>query len=192
MPPLARWFAALAWFAIQAAHAVEPLSVSVVDESGAPAVAGESIASAVQIESAEASPSARWTSSAELVGGSYRWSLVRGALDLGMRFDAPRSAAQAVNLGAPPSPVGAELPAISLGWRLPASGHAPSAGTLLERAMESARAESSGGKIGVEWKPAEPQINFLREGLGIRLEGNNRMTVRLRKGMLGVYMHRKF
>ena len=58
--------------------------------------------------------------------------------------------------------------------------------------MESARAESYGSKIGVEWKPAEPEINFLREGLGIRLEGNNRMTVRLRKGMLGIYMHRKF
>ena len=192
MPPLAVWFAALACISLHAAHAAEPLLVPVVDESAAAAVAGERIASALEVESAEASPSTRWTSSAELAGRSYRWSLSRGALDLGLRFDAPRSATHAASLGAPPSPVGAELPAISLGWRLRGPGHGPSAGTLLERAMESARAESYGSKIGVEWKPAEPEINFLREGLGIRLEGNNRMTVRLRKGMLGIYMHRKF
>ena len=192
LPPLAVCFAALAWLAIQAAHAAEHLPAGVVDAPVATGVAGEKIASAGQIESAVASPPTRWASSAELVGRSYRWSLSRGALDLGMRFDAPRSATQAANLGAPLSPVGTELPALSLGWRLPASGRAPSAGTLLERAMESARGESAGSKIGVEWKPAEPQINFLREGLGIRLEGNDRMTVRLRKGMLGIYMHRKF
>jgi hypothetical protein len=29
-------------------------------------------------------------------------------------------------------------------------------------------------------------------GLGIRLDGDDRMTVRLRKGVLGIYMQRKF
>ena len=73
------------------------------------------------------------------------------------------------------------------------SGSAPSASTLLERATGGGGAAASyGSKIGLEWKPAQSQVNFLREGLGIRLDGNDRMSVRLRKGVLGIYMHRKF
>jgi len=47
-------------------------------------------------------------------------------------------------------------------------------------------------RIGLQWKPPQSQVNFIREGLGIRLDGDNRMTVRLRKGVVGVYMQRKF
>ena len=46
---------------------------------------------------APATPARRWTSSAEIAGGSYRLSLSRGALDMGLGFDAP------VRLGPPPA-----------------------------------------------------------------------------------------
>ena len=62
---------------------------------------------------------------------------------------------------------------------------------LLSRAT-GLRNDAYVSKVGLEWKPAQSQVNFLREGLGFRLDGNDRMTVRLRKGVIGVYMHRKF
>ena len=162
IPPLAAGVIALA---AMAAHAAEPLAGG--DEAGvtAAAVAGKSRAmtamalagqprvadaegamaggaAPIEVESREAASSARWTSSAELVGRSYRWSLSRGALDLGLRFDTPRSATPAANLGTPPSPAGAELPATSFCGRVSWADNAPSAGTLLERAMASAKGES--------------------------------------------------
>ncbi|HEX7442008.1 MAG TPA: hypothetical protein VF319_18135 [Caldimonas sp.] len=89
-------------------------------------------------------------------------------------------------------PLPATLPALSLGLRRLAAEQPTPASTLLERALGQAGAESTLSKVGVEWKPAEPQVNFLREGLGIRLDGNDRMTVRLRRGVLGIYMQRRF
>lgn len=135
---------------------------------------------------------ARWTSAAELSGGSYRFSAYRGAVDVGMSFRPPVQSGKAYDFRSEQSgPVGPNLPALSLGLRR-TSGAAPSASSLLERATGDAAAASYVSKIGVEWKPAQSQVNFLREGLGIRLDGNDRMSVRLRKGVLGLYMHRKF
>ena len=201
VPPLAVWVALLA--CAPAARAAAPAPDTEVPEilaaaprskeAGVPQQPGRQSAIEADSTALPAVAPLRWTSSAELTGHSYRWSLSRGALDIAMRFDAPRSATGAEDFSTqPPTPIGSNLPAISVGWRLPTPSHALAASTLLERAMDSARAESYGNKIGVEWKPAESQVNFLREGLGIRLDGNNRMTVRLRKGLLGLYMHRKF
>jgi hypothetical protein len=138
-------------------------------------------------------PSARWVSSAELSGQAYRWSLSRGAVDIGMRLDAPASATtrpfdSRIDAQAPYS---TPFPAISLGLRR-GSAERDSAGNLLARAMASSREAGYASKVGVEWKPAESQVKFLREGLGLRLDGTDRMTVRLRKGVLGIYMQRKF
>ncbi len=135
----------------------------------------------------------RWSSSAELSGGIYRWSLSRGALDIGMSVDAPvRNARPFDSRFDTPRPLPATLPALSLGLRRLAAGPPTPASTLLERALGQAGAEPTVSKVGVEWKPAESQVSFLREGLGIRLDGNDRMTVRLRKGVLGIYMQRRF
>lgn len=136
----------------------------------------------------------RWTASAALVGQSYRYSLQRGPLDIGVRLAAPASSGRPQDgRGFEPVavPFPAQLPAISLGLQRGA-GTPWERGSLLERAMNPARSESYASKVGVEWKPAEPQVHFLREGLGLRLDGNDRMTVRLRKGVVGIYMQRKF
>jgi hypothetical protein len=47
-------------------------------------------------------------------------------------------------------------------------------------------------RIGIEWKPAESQLMFVRDGLGMRLGGDDRLTMRLRKGTLSIYMKRQF
>ena len=135
----------------------------------------------------------RWTSSAQWTGGKYQWSASRGALDIGMRFDAPGGAGRPFDFRTEASgPLASPLPAITLGLRHVSSGQPLAASSLLVRATGATRPDSYVSKVGVEWKPAESNVNFIREGLGFRLDGNDRMTVRLRKGVLGIYMHRKF
>ncbi len=126
-----------------------------------------------------------------MAGRVYRWSLSRGPIDIAMRFDMTGAVAQGASRIDAGGPFASALPAFSFGVRIGGAGQGPPARTLLERAMAEARAQPA-SKIGVEWKPAESQVNFLREGLGLRLDGSDRMTVRLRKGVVGVYMHRKF
>ena len=90
-----------------------------------------------------------------------------------------------------PGPLLPTLPTLSVGLRRDAQLPA-TASSLLERSTGAASNVAYVSKIGLQWKPPQSQVNFLREGLGIRLDGNNRMTVRLRKGLVGVYMQRKF
>jgi hypothetical protein len=134
---------------------------------------------------------ARWTSSAELSGGQYRWSATRRGFDVGMAVVAPpqeghRFDVRSENAG----PLMPDLPSFSLGLRRerPVQG----ASTLVDRATGTSREAAYVSKIGLEWKPAQSQVKFMREGLGLRLDGQERMTVRLRKGVLGIYMQRKF
>lgn len=132
----------------------------------------------------------RWVTSAEWSGRSYRWSAQRGRVDIGIGFDASDPALRPLDLrGDPAGPLVPTLPTISLGMRRVGS---VTPASLLERALGASDLGGSVSRVGIEWKPAQPQVSFLREGLGVRLDGNDRMTVRLRKGMLSIYMHRKF
>ena len=165
------------------AHAGEPVDAS------AAATSAETAGTPSLSEKTAASPP-RWTASGLAEHGGYRWSLSRGALDLGLRFE-PRVAAvspiDARNESA--APPGATLPSISVGLRSVAMHPAP-AESLIERALGS----DSGGevsKIGIEWKPARSQV-FFHRGIGFRLSDDERLVMRLRKGSVGIYMHRTF
>lgn len=139
-----------------------------------------------------ASP-ARWITNAEYSGSRYRWSLSRGALDFGLGFDtssSPHVAARETRLDAT-GPYVSTLPAVSVVLRTVANP-APTAGSLLERAASTGAASSGTRSVGIEWKPAQSQLLFLRQGLGIRLSGDDRLTMRLRNGTLGIYMRRDF
>ena len=159
--------------------------------SEAPIVAlAPAAASGQALPVGSASSPRRWVTSAEWSHRSYRWSAQRGPVDVGIGFDASDAPLNPLDLhhdaAAPLVPT---LPTISLGMRragsvIPAS--------LLERALGASDPGGSVSRVGIEWKPAQPQVAFLRGGLGVRLDGNDRMTVRLRKGMLAIYMHRKF
>jgi hypothetical protein len=48
------------------------------------------------------------------------------------------------------------------------------------------------GKVGVEFKSAQSRLNIAYGGLGMRLAGDTRMTLRLRRGGLGVFMKHAF
>ncbi|MEO7338595.1 MAG: hypothetical protein ABIV63_18625 [Caldimonas sp.] len=147
-------------------------------------------------ESPESEPvTSRWVSSAELSGDVYRWSLTRGRLDLGVSFASPRSTINSPALTArneAPATLEATIPSLSLGLRKGPTIDRTPPSAWAQRAIATRSGDSYVSKLGVEWKPAQAQVNFLREGLGFRLDGNDRMTVRLRKGVIGLYMHRKF
>jgi hypothetical protein len=84
----------------------------------------------------------------------------------------------------------ASLPSLQLGLHQ-SEGRAPTAGSLLARAMGQG-AGNLGSKVGIQWKPAESNVSFIREGLAFRLDGNERITMKLRRGMLGLYMQHPF
>ncbi|HEY2559162.1 MAG TPA: hypothetical protein VGI48_05565 [Caldimonas sp.] len=136
-------------------------------------------------------PAPRWTASGVAEHGGYRWSLSRGALDLGLRFESRIAAARPIDgrydSAAPP---GVMLPALSFGLRSVVAGPAP-ADSLVERALGGSTSVQSVSKIGIEWKPAQPQV-FFYQGVGVRLSEDERLIMRLRKGSLGIYMQRNF
>ena len=144
---------------------------------------------AVPPESVPAAASTRWLTSAELNGHAYRFSLARGELDLGMTFDTPTRAShpQDVRIDAQ-GPVLSTLPSVSLGLH---HAHELPASSLLARATAAAKPDSE-SRVGIQWQPAQSQVNFLREGLGMRLDSNESITMRLRKGLFGVYLQRRF
>ncbi len=132
----------------------------------------------------------RWSTASEFSDGTYKWSLSRGGLDLGLGFDTPGRVRSV-----PTTPLDSTgpfvqtLPTVSLGLR--SVEVAPGSSWL--RQLAGAEAGSSlTHRLGIEWKPAESQLTFVREGLGMRLSGNDRLTMRLRKGTLGIYMKRQF
>ena len=138
-------------------------------------------------------PPVRWVTSTEWSGRRYRWSLHRGSLDIGLAFE-PRDSAlrpldEHTESAAPLVPT---LPTLSLGVRRVGRRDGAAASSLLERALDRPAEGAYTSRVGIEWKPAQSQLNFLRDGLGVRLDGNDRMSVRLRKGVLSVYVQRKF
>ena len=83
------------------------------------------------------------------------------------------------------------LPSVSLGLRT-VTPSPTAASSLLERAIGTGAGPATSSSVGIEWKPVPSQLMFLRQGLGIRLGGDDRLTMQLRKGTLGIYMKRDF
>jgi hypothetical protein len=136
-------------------------------------------------------PPARWSASGEPADGGYRMSLSRGALDFGVHFEPRVTAARPADARFDSAaPLGTMLPALSFGLRSVSAGPAP-ASSLVERALGSGTAVPYVSKVGIEYKPAQSQV-FLNQGVGVRLTGDDRLTMRLRKGSLGIYMKRNF
>jgi hypothetical protein len=136
-------------------------------------------------------PQAWRASGGPAAGGSYRWLLSRGAFDFGLRFEPQLLAPLPIDARFDSvAPLVADLPSLSFGLTEVAAGPA-SASSLIERALGGSAGVPYVRKIGIEWKPAQSQV-FFHQGLGVRLSGDDRLTMRLRKGSLGIYMQRNF
>ena len=138
--------------------------------------------------SSSSRPAKRWAASAEVDSSSYRVSLSRGKFDMGMGFEAPMGVATRTARSVDPSgPIVATLPSLSVGLRSDTAGPPPS--SLIERARAEATTPSSTRRVGLEWKPAQSSV-FVRGGL--RLTGDDRVTMRVKSGRVGVYMKSTF
>jgi len=81
------------------------------------------------------------------------------------------------------------LPALSFGLR---SVRAPApASHLVDRTVGSDTALPSVSRVGIEYKPAQSRV-FVNNGVGFRLGGEDKLTMRLRKGSLSLYLKRDF
>jgi len=151
------------------------------------AMAGPALAS----EDAPFDVTPRWSASSALSDGGYRSALARGKVDFAMKFDAPLRAARPGD--GPIEPVAAyvaPLPTLSVGLRNVATGPTP-AGALLDRATGASSRDQRESRVGLEWKPSPSRV-FLNRGLGIRLDGDDRLTMRLKKGSLGLFVQTRF
>jgi hypothetical protein len=133
-------------------------------------------------------PAKRWSTSAELDSNSYRVSLSRGKLDLGVGFDAPPGVATRTARSVDPAgPIVPTLPSLSIGLRSVSAG--ATANSLIERAGSDVANPSSTRRVGLEWKPA-PSSVFVRGG--VRVTGDDRVTMKVRSGRVGLYMKSSF
>jgi hypothetical protein len=130
---------------------------------------------------------------------SYRWWASRGRADVGLGVGAltytsrpnGTSVAGANSSAAPTSTASGTV--LTLGMRYRASDEA----SLFADAagVRGTRLEGGDvvvGKVGVEFKSAQSRWNLTYGGLGMQMTGDTRMTLRLRRGGLGLYMHREF
>ena len=156
--------------------------------AAAPAAGGEPAGADVDStlrETVAAAP--RWSVGGEPSDGGYRLSLVRAGVDVGLDFQRRDAAARSGDARFDSAaPAGAMLPSLSLGLR---SVGAPTASSLVDRTLAPAAPAVS--RVGIEYKPAQSQV-FLKNGLGLRLSGDDRLTMRLKKGSLGVYLKNNF
>jgi len=133
-------------------------------------------------------PSKPWITRGEVDSGSYRASLSRGKLDMGVGFDAPVGVATRTARSVDPaSPIIPTVPSLSVGLRSDSAGAPPS--SLISRAAGEGTVSAATRRVGLEWKPAQSSV-FVRGGL--RLTGDERVTMRVKGGRVGVYMKSTF
>ena len=143
--------------------------------------------------SSSSRPPKRWSTSAEVDASSYRVSLSRGKLDMGLGFDTPMHPTMATSTvlrsSDPTRPIVPTVPSLSVGLRSTTAG-AP-ASSLIERATDAATPPTSTRRVGLEWKPAQSRM-FVRGGLALRMSGDDQVTLKLKSGRVGIYMKSTF
>lgn len=134
----------------------------------------------------------------ELVELSYRWWASQGRADLGLGLGTIAYVARPTGILPGLAGDGATLPlgagtVLTLGMRYRTSERsalfADAAGV---RGLPVDRGDVVVGKVGIEFKSARSRWNIAYGGLGLRFAGDTRMTLRVRKGGVSVYMHRSF
>ena len=130
---------------------------------------------------------------------AYRWWVSSGRADLGLGLGAvalttrPTGAIPGlVNAGG--STVVASGTVLTLGMRYRTSAQSSFFADASSWRGNGLDNNDGGvaGKVGLEFKSAQSRFNIAYGGLGMRLTGDSKMTVRLRRGGLGLFMHRAF
>ena len=128
----------------------------------------------------------------------YRWWMSRGQADLGLGLGTLTYGARpAGSLPGVPNDAGAGVLAsgtvLTLGMRYRSSDRATLyADASGVRGYGFDAGEAVVGKVGIEFKAAQSRFNIGYGGLGLKLAGDTRMTLRVRRGGLGVFMRSQF
>lgn len=146
----------------------------------------------VQLESQRSLPGYR----NEVNELSYRWWASKGRSDLGVGIGTISYVARPTGMVQGLAGDGALLASgtvLMLGMRYRTSErsalYADAAGV---HGLGLDGREAVVGKVGIEFKAAQSRWNVAYGGLGFHLAGDTRMTLRVRKGGLGIYMRRSF
>ncbi len=154
-----------------------------------------------RVERPNAAPLQRSHASDEVAGVSYRLWMSRGRTAVGVGLGAlgrvmVTPAESASPESAPAAPALTDTaPVVSVAMRYRTSEHsAVYADASL--AHDFAGPEGVGGysnaKVGVEWKSAKPSFGLERGRLAVQLDSGYRMSFRIRKSGLGVYLRGQF
>ena len=133
---------------------------------------------------------------------SYRWWLSSGRADVGLGLGTVSYGLRPISgfvggsvgaMGDESSKVLATGTVLTLGMRYRTSAHS----TLFADAagVRGLGLEGGGaivGKVGVDFKLAQSRWNIAYGGLGLRLNGDTRMTLRVRRGGVAIYMRSSF
>lgn len=135
--------------------------------------------------------------SRELAGVSYRVWMTRGRARVGLGFGALGRTTATPPDGSEPAPrtLAEAAPVVSLAMRYRLGEHsAVFADASLAHALAGTEGlgDYANAKVGVEWKAAKPRLGFERGRLGLQLDSGYRMSFRIRKSGLGVYLRGNF
>ncbi len=129
---------------------------------------------------------------------SYRWWVSKGHADLGLGLGALAYVARPTGSLPGLGPDGGTMllasgSVLTLGMRYRTSARSSVfADAANWRGAGPGGGEALVGKVGLEFKTAKSRWNLAYGGLGLTLPGDARMTLRMRRGGLALYMHSSF
>jgi hypothetical protein len=128
----------------------------------------------------------------------YRWWISRGRADLGLGLGTlaytirPVGSTAGLVPEAPANVVGAGT-VLTLGMRYRTSDRSSVfADAASWRGAGIDGGDAVAGKVGIEFKSAQSRFNIAYGGLGLKLAGDARMTLRMRRGGLALFMRSTF
>lgn len=131
----------------------------------------------------------------ELTGVSLRWWLSRGHSDVGFGVGTlgrimPPTPGVMDNSGA----LVGNMPMLTLGWRYRTASNSTffvdAAGARSFSAVDAGNYVNT--KVGAEWQVSKSKFGFDRGNLGLSLDSGYRMTVKVRRSGIGIYVRGKF
>jgi hypothetical protein len=147
----------------------------------------------------------------EMGGVSYRWWLRRGRTDFGLGVGtvgylvppveglaaSPHSLAYAgphSMIYAGPHSIAHPAPTVTVGWRYQIDDRSTVFADALgaRRTYAEDRSDFYSTKLGLEWKQRKSRFGLEKGSLGIQFDSGLRMSLRARKGAVGVHVRRQF
>jgi hypothetical protein len=147
----------------------------------------------------------------EMGSVNYRWWLRRGRANVGVGVgtvgylvapieglaSSPHSLIYAgphSQVSAGPHTLAHTAPSVTVGWRYQLDERSTVFADALgaRRTYADERGDFYSTKVGMEWKERKSRFGFEKGSLGVQLDSGYRMSLRVRKGGLGVYLRSQF